>query len=226
MSQSYDADVALERAAVTLLNAGVWAQAAALFAILAERKPSYTMAWYGLSNALLQHSIQHRDLECLKSAYRCALRSLREDAENLMAAELLDGMRQRTPLRDLGAGGLSPYADSAYVLTRGFLSQDRLFSALDGLPTWTERMQLVMFLGDQYDESFVPLLSHALGNDPNKDVRMAAMKRLRPWGAHPAVREACERVVASGTWAEIEPYFTMGLRGMRAEWANALVASL
>jgi tetratricopeptide (TPR) repeat protein len=226
MTQEYNRDVALERAAIILLNGGQWDAAAALFASLLERKPEHTMAWYGLANALYQLSGQQSSIPTLKIAYACVLRALQEETTNTMAAELATVLRERTPLRDLGTEAFQPDPGPPTDLASAFLSAPRLIQAMQRIPSWEQRMGLMMFLGDQYDERFLPVLLHALEHDPHHDVRMAAMKRLRPWGAAEALRATCERLVATGAWEGIEPYFSMTLRGMGADWAQALVANL
>lgn len=216
----------LEHAAFMFLNVSVWDQAAALFALLASRMPNYTVAWYGLSNAFLNFSFEKRDIGILQTAYAFGLRALKEDPADRFSAELLAAMREKTPLGDMGVSNLAPYQGNPEQIAEKLLSANRLVEAFRRFPIWEERLRLVMYLGDQNNEAFVPLLAYALEHDENSDVRMGAMKRLGYWGNHRDVRPVCERIAATGTWQEIEPYFTMGLHGMSTEWAAELADQL
>ena len=104
---------------------------------------------------------------------------------------------------------------------------NRVFAlALQQIESWEERLQLVMWLGDQRSSDFADLLVYASEHDSNSDVRMGAVKRLAFLGDLPQVRQCLERLVASGNWQGIEPYLSMTLRRIQQPWANELLAQV
>ena len=220
MSEFYNEVEELEAAAFMLLEQKVWDQAAGLFASLVAQQPSNAIAWYGLSNSYFHVSGEQGDINKLKIAYAFGLRSLKEDPTNRYTSELLSILLQKTPLQEIGVNDLSPFSTDPIQITGKLLSSDRLIEVLCSFPDYKERMKLIMFLGDQNFEVFVPLLIYAVEKDENKDVQMSALKRLYPRGNDPAVRAVFERIYSNGKWFGLEPYFTMTLIGMNIEWAN------
>jgi len=217
----------LERAGVLLLNHSAYTAATSIFVRIITITPKHTMAWYGLGNALFRISRQSQDLSLLKISLSCLRRSIAEDATNQMSAELCQLIETRTPLSAEECLTCQPYvSDVGEIVTTVGYSNEVFVLALQQIESWEERLQLVMWLGDQRDPDFADLLVYASEHDSNSDVRMGAVKRLASLGDLPQVRQCLERLVASVNWQGTEPYLSMTLRRIQQPWANKLLAQV
>ena len=81
-----------------------------------------------------------------------------------------------------------------------------------------------MYLRQQGIEDAVPTLVAAVERDPHADVRMAALKYLGHWGGRADVRCCLERLVSGDEWPRLQPYVSMALRPIEADWARRLLS--
>jgi len=219
----YDPDVQLENAALLFLERGSLTVAIALFGYLGERRPHHSPLWYGLGNGLARLTRDRRSLPLLQLAIAALRRSLREDPDNPLSPQLLDLLRDRSGLSSSSFAAIPAYDENPLGLLPiiGF-SPDVLAEATLGLPEWRDRMGVVMSLRQQSIEGVVPTLVAAVERDPHADVRMAALKHLGRWGGRADVRRCLERLVSSAEWPRLQPYVSMALRPIQADWARRL----
>lgn len=223
----YDPDIQLENAALLFLTRGPLPVAIALFAYLGERHPHHSPPWYGLGNGLARLARERRSRPLLELAIAALRRSLQEDPDNQLSPQLLGLLRDRSGLAASVFAAIPAYDGSPLDLLPliGF-SPGMLADATLALPQWQDRMSAVMYLRQQGIEAFVPALVAAVERDPHPHVRMAALKCLGRWGDRADVRLCLERLVNRGDWRQLQPYVTMALRPIQADWAQRLARQI
>ena len=229
----YNPDIALERAGILLLNYKQFAAAVHPFARLVgeTRTPNAPNPWYGLGNALGELARQTASLPLLLRAVSCLKRATLLQPGHPMAQGLLDNIRQFSGVPHAALDAESAFTgDTGVLISEAGATPDVLAQAVAAIAETPPRIQLIMFLGDQADRDYIPLLADRLEHDPDGDVRMAAAKRITAVPDHPRTREAFENIVAAGTWQPLEPYVSMALRRLSGQssvaWANDLLAQI
>ncbi|MBE9664950.1 hypothetical protein [Mucilaginibacter boryungensis] len=103
-------------------------------------------------------------------------------------------------LNDLFANKAKPVAEKRIVLIVDFqkLSID-------------ERISQIIFCGDSADVHYLPLLKYAIVSDPEKDVKMAALKRIHLFASHPDTSPFIKELAQHMKVSTVEPYYSMAL---------------
>lgn len=207
----YDPKSGLENAGLLFSQQARYLCAISCFAELATLEPTYDMAWYGLGNALYSLSGERRDLEILQLSLACVRRTLAENKNHDMALELEGWISRQTPLsREIFQTCQAyPHSPDAIAATLGFNTQT-LLEAWHNLNTPQTRMQMVIWLAPQYASHVGELLLTAL-SDPNKDVQLAALKRIYPWGDQQKVQYQITTLVDSDAYLTLEPYVSRAI---------------
>ena len=201
----------IERAGLLFLHHRCFAAAAGAFCRVIRVEPSYSMAWYGLANALFTLAGQKRDVALLQDAASAAKRAVEIDPGNKLAGELLDVIGRRTPLSpDEIASAPTFSAIPAELNARIGFTDSTFTDAMRGLVPEGARMQIVMWLGTLDEPCAKEILLAAL-DDADRDVRMAALKRLDAKDDEPRVAEKLQQLAFSDNRKENEPYLSMAL---------------
>jgi hypothetical protein len=219
----------LEQLGYLFLNKEMNVSAAGLFSTLVKNKPDSTMGWYGIANSLYRISLIEKDLNKLKIGVQCVLRSIDEDENNEFAKELHQWMITRTPLKDKSTSNILRFNGDSKIITEliGFNGKI-LISDFQNIESWEERMQIIMFLENNKEEYAGDLYLHAL-DDPNNDVKMAALKRIGFWGNKNEVRDILVEMVESKAWDDVGHYLGMAINRVKIyypeyeEWAEPLL---
>ncbi len=210
-NDDYDPIQAFESAAITFLNQNLYVSASCIFVNVVEIDPENSMAWYGLANSLYCLAGQGGDLSILELSMSCVYRSLEEDSNNGMAAELSEWIRNNTPLHPDVYSDCSPFnEDPKLILTQIDFTQESVANDFIMLESWQERMQVVIWLYDINEPYYVDILIKAL-DDPYDDVKMAALKRIGPFGNRGEIRDKLENMLITEEFVKIEPYFSIAL---------------
>lgn len=75
----------------------------------------------------------------------------------------------------------------------------------------SDRMGLIMTLGDTGKSEYFPFLKYAIQNDANQHVTFAALKRIHLFEDNPEVVSMLTEIKNNGGGKEFEPYFSMAL---------------
>ncbi len=227
----YDPRAWLERSALLFLQHQSFAASIEVFSRLIHIEPAYSMAWYGLSNALIGYSGETRDIALLRDAVAYAKHAMTLDPTNQFAQDLVHNTATRTPLTTEDIDAIQPItAVSPALREHTHYTDSTLAAALDAFSSSGERMQIIMWLGALEDPSAVEILVRGL-SDTDSHVRMATLKRLAPEdGRDTRIRHAIVSLAKSEESASTEPYLSMALKrftskeGHDNQWAiDALV---
>ncbi|MCP4109698.1 MAG: hypothetical protein GY749_29965 [Desulfobacteraceae bacterium] len=230
--EDYNPIQAFESAAITFLNQNLYVSAACIFVNIVEINPENSMAWYGLANSLYCLAGKEGDLSILELSMSCVYRSLEEDNTNSMAAELSDWIINNTPLHPDVYSDCSPFnEDPKLILNQVGFTRECVANDFTRLESWQERMQIVMWLYDINEPYYADILIKAL-NDLHNDVKMAALKRIGPFGNQSEIRDKLENMLITEEFINIEPYFSIALGNIYRnaddsyEWVETLSQKL
>ena len=217
----------LEYAGSLLMVKGHATAAGGVFAKLASREPGNPIGWAGLADAMGVIALKEGRSELIRGSIGCARRALAERHDFTPAAETLTIMRDRGGLTRSEVDSISTYQGSPMPLAnQAGYEASLLWLAVKSLPDWGDRMKLVMWLGEQGDSDFVPLLVQAGDADQHPDVRSAAVKRLGTWPDRDDVKDLLERLVKSHRFREIEPYVSFTLHEIDRPWSKELLRQI
>ncbi|WP_339138139.1 MAG: hypothetical protein WGN25_07945 [Candidatus Electrothrix sp. GW3-4] len=213
----------LEEAAYIFLNKKMYISATGVFTTLVTENPRSSMGWYGIANAL--YCLAAGDMKMNKLSwmnritlgYQCILRSIEEDQDNKYAKELCHWMVTKSPLRDEDVSELQPFHDALKLIRKvaGFNANTLIENFQQHASMM--RMKIIMCF-EGIEEQYVGDLFVSALSDPDKDVKMAALKRIGMWGNREEVRSTLEEMVASEAWDELGPYPSMGIWAVQARY--------
>lgn len=75
----------------------------------------------------------------------------------------------------------------------------------------SDRMGIIMTVGDTGESKYFPFLKYAILNDPDLNVTFAALKRIHLFKDNAEVIPMLTEIKNSGNSQKIEPYFSMAL---------------
>jgi hypothetical protein len=75
----------------------------------------------------------------------------------------------------------------------------------------SDRMGLIMALGDTGKSEYFPFIKYAVLNDSNLHVKLAAFKRIHLFKDNPEVVPMLTEIKNNGGGKDFEPYFSMAL---------------
>lgn len=220
-------DQLLAKAANIYAGAEQFAAAIAIDTSRVVQQPHNSEIWTRLGINFMRLSQETAVLAHIQLAISCLKRAVYEDKRNTVAMQYLDVIQDKAPLpRDVFEKE-KVFNHSPELLLAVIQFKTELFvEATRKLPNWEDRMILMGLLGEQGNAAYLPVLIDAIDNDPNRDVKMAAMKRLSLYPDVPIVRECIERFIRGGEFWDIEPYTSYTLKAMRNEWANNLLQAI
>ena len=74
-----------------------------------------------------------------------------------------------------------------------------------------ERMKVIMILGDSGNVEYFPFIKYAIQEDPDINVKFAALKRIHRFKNVPETESILTGLKGSGEGQKLEPYFSMAL---------------
>lgn len=75
----------------------------------------------------------------------------------------------------------------------------------------SERISLIMTLGDTGKSDYFPFIKHAIQNDADQNIAFAALKRIHLFKDNPEVVQILTEIKNNGDGEKFEPYFSMAL---------------
>ncbi|MBB2148641.1 tetratricopeptide repeat protein [Pedobacter gandavensis] len=224
-----------EQISLTYLHEQNYAASVHFFLFCVKLQPEHSNAWYGLGDAICELANEQKSGEIYDLGVSFIKKSLSIDPNNEYPRSILAMMTQSTDVGPQRIQGIPTFNEKniSEIKERFTLKQEALAASFKSCSD-DNRIRLAMFLCDVSDHFSFNLLNEAVINDKNLHVKLAIMKRLYVYSAHPPLKETFEYLAEENRWRSYNPYFYLTLKQIsyilpqinKTDWATKILEAI
>jgi hypothetical protein len=212
-----------EQAALVFYSEKNHVMASNFFSQALEIEPKNTMLWYGLGDSLCHISIQTGKKDLYAIGLSCVKTSYTLDSNNKYASAMLERMKKNP---EIGAEFIEQLTVADLNLSSKFIvdiSNKKFISYFNELKHPNSKLKLIMLLGDTKNIKFYDLLKHCVLNDPDQNIRFAALKRISYFQSQRLKEEIFDKIIERNDIENYEPYFSIVLSSIGEDWTSEFI---
>lgn len=224
-----------EQIALVYLHEHQYAASVHFFLYCVQIQPENSNAWYGLGDAICALAKGQESDEIYDLGISFIKKSLSIDLNNKYSASMLARMAQSPGIGQIRIQNIPTFnEENINEIKKRFLLSQEIVDSYFRVCSDDNRIRLAILHCDMPDHFSFNLLNEVVINDENTHVKLAIMKRMFVYAAHPQLRETFEYLVEENRWIAYEPYFGLTLKQIsyilpqinKTDWASKLLQTI